>query len=217
MPSSSRRNRTLYSAVPALALSLGLIAGCSAGDNPAAPAASTPAAQTQQAEPSAPSTAPADVEAMLAKYELTGKDAKAIIDELERTHDDKEAGLMGSVRQDQLVLRDDSGQVALPMPADQTYISIAPYTNRTHDCFFHSLATCQGEMVEQPVTLKFTDGSGAVIAQEESKTYINGFVGLWLPRDVNGQIEITAGGKSATAPLSTAADAPTCVTTIKLS
>ena len=154
---------------------------------------------------------------MLAKHDLEGKDAKAIIDELERTHDDKEAGLMGSVRHDQLLLRDDSGQVALPMPADQTYVSFAPYTNQTHDCFFHSLATCQGEMVEKPVNLKVTDGAGKVIAEEQAKTYVNGFVGLWLPRDVTGQIEIDVDGKKATAPLSTAADSPTCVTTIKLS
>lgn len=202
----------------ALALSLGLIAGCSSGgQNASQPAASTPAASSAQANPSAPSTDPAAVEAMLAKYDLEGKDAKAIIDELERTHDDKEKGLMGSVRHDQLVLRDDSGQVALPMPADQTYVSFAPYMNQTHDCFFHSLATCQGEMVEKPVSLKVTDSSGKVIAEEEAKTYINGFVGLWLPRDVTGQIEIDADGKKATAPLSTAADSPTCVTTIKVS
>lgn len=210
------RKRTLSLTVPALALSLGLLAGCGSNDQPAsepAPAPSTPAA----AQTSGGATAASgDVEAMLAKYDLEGKDARAIIDELERTHDDKEAGLMGSVRQDQLVLRDDSGEVSMPMPADVTYISIAPYVNQTHDCFFHSLATCQGEMVEEPVKLKFTDDSGKVVAEEDAETYINGFVGLWLPRDVTGQIEITADGKTTTAPLATTADAPTCVTTIKL-
>lgn len=211
-----RRTRTLT--ISALTLSLGLIAGCASGDQSASePEASTPAAApTTQASPQAPSTAQADVDAMLAKYDLEGKDARQIIDELERTHDDREAGLMGSVRQHQLVLRDDSGEVALPLPADQIYISIAPYVNQTHDCFYHSLATCQGEMVETPVTLKYTDDAGNVVAEEDSKTYINGFVGLWLPRNLNGQIEITSEGKSATAPMSTADDAPTCVTTIRL-
>ncbi|MDO5697620.1 MAG: CueP family metal-binding protein [Dermatophilus congolensis] len=216
MPAPRIRTARIALTASALALGLGLIAGCSSSDQAAQAPATTPAAQGSQT-PSAPSTSGPEVEAMLAKYDLQGKDVRAIVDELDQTHNDKDKGLMGQVRQDQLVLRDASSSVSMPMPADATYISIAPFVNQTHDCFFHSLATCQGEMVEKPVSLKVTDASGKVVAEENATTYVNGFVGLWLPRNINGQITITSEGKTATAPLSTAADAPTCVTTIKLS
>lgn len=196
----------------ALALMLAFAAGCSSDTDTAGSNSTSAAAPTQTSAGAEAGSA----DAILARHGLEGKDTRAIIDELDRTHADRDAGLMASVRQDTLVLKDDSGEATLPMPADVTYVSIAPFVNQTHECFFHSLATCQGEMVNTPVTLKFTDASGKVIAQESDTTYANGFVGLWLPRNVSGTMAITANGKSATAPLATGADDPTCVTTIKL-
>lgn len=102
------------------------------------------------------------------------------------------------------------------MLEDVTYVSMAPFVTRTHECSFHSLATCQGEMVNTPVTLKFTDASGKVIAEESDTTYVNGFVGLWLPRNLTGTMAVSAEGRTATAPLATGSEDPTCVTTIKL-
>jgi hypothetical protein len=57
---------------------------------------------------------------------------------------------------------------------------------------------------------------GAVLVDESRTTFANGFVGLWLPRDFTGTLKITADGKTAESKVSTAEDAPTCLTTLRL-
>jgi len=95
-------------------------------------------------------------------------------------------------------------------------VSIAPYIETTHECYFHSLATCQGELVDEPVDVRITDADGAVLVEESATTYANGFVGYWLPEDVEGTIEITQGDLSGNVPFSTTEGSPTCVTTLQL-
>ena len=49
-----------------------------------------------------------------------------------------------------------------------------------------------------------TDANGAVIVDKDIETMDNGFIGVWLPRNINGNvIWITYNGKVATAPIST--------------
>ena len=84
------------------------------------------------------------------------------------------------------------------------------------ECYFHSLATCQGELVDEPVEVTITDADGVVLVEESATTYSNGFVGYWLPEDVEGTIEITQGDLSGNVPFSTTEGSPTCVTTLQL-
>lgn len=202
--------RRALAAPAAVLLAASVLAGCG-GDQDAAQAPQQ-AGQSQ----AAPSTAQADIDALLARHDLGEKDVPAIIETLETTDDDKEAGLVGSIRQDVLLLKDEEGEVAVPMPADRTYVSIAPYAQQTHECHWHNLATCQGEMTGADVRVTVTDDSGATLVDEETTTWDNGFVGVWLPRDVQGEVAIEADGKTATAPLATGAEDPTCVTTIQV-
>ncbi len=177
-------------------------------------------ASTGSASPSATSAPVAEAaETFLERHDLAGMDATAVIDTLEALPvAERPAGLMASVRPDELVLMDaDKNQTSLPMPDDKFYVSVAPYAAQTHDCFFHSLTTCMGELSNEPLEVTVVGDDGAEILSGSFATNDNGFVGLWLPRDISGTITIVAGERTVTAPIATGADDPTCVTTLQLS
>ena len=52
--------------------------------------------------------------------------------------------------------------------------------------------------------------------QKKMTSHANGFVGIWLPRDIEGTIEVTYQGKKATAPIATHTSSQTCLTTLPL-
>lgn len=178
-----------------------------------------------QNEPSAPASSPAaeaapTAEAVLGAYGLAGLDAREVIDALDATPlAEREADLLASIRPDQLLISDAAGaEVALPMPQDEFYVSIAPYVDTTHECYFHSLTTCVGEMRSEAVDVVVTDvASGEVLLDQTMMTFDNGFVGLWLPRGLEVDVTITRDGLTATEQLSTDdAEDATCVTTMQL-
>lgn len=158
--------------------------------------------------------------ATLSDYGLAGLDAREVIDLLDAMPvaarpDD----LMVSIRPHELILTDATQhETTLPMPDDQFYVSFAPYVDQTHDCYFHSLTTCTGEIQNADMHMLVTDSdSGAVLIDETRTTFDNGFVGLWLPRDIDVTVEIEYDGRSATADLSTRSDEDaTCITTMQL-
>ena len=114
------------------------------------------------------------------------------------------------------VLKDDSGESQVALPDGQFYLSIAPYVSRTHECFYHSLTTCTGELADQAVDVTIVDSTGKTLVDGPAQTYANGFVGFWLPRDIEGTITVTHQGRTATSAISTDREAPTCLTTLQL-
>ncbi|BDZ37637.1 hypothetical protein GCM10025863_02510 [Microbacterium suwonense] len=166
-------------------------------------------------EPAAPDTPGAD---LLASHNLTDMSATEIIDTLDRMNvSDRPADLIASVQPDALVLTDNVTEVSLDMPDDVTYVSVAPFVSQTHECFYHSLTTCRGELSAQQIEVRFIDdATGDVILEETTTTFDNGFAGFWLPRDLSGTIEVTYDGKTGETPFSTANDAATCITTLQL-
>src|SRR5690606_37866330 len=163
------------------------------------------------------SAAPAS-DAVLASHDLDGLSAQQVIQQLDATPlAERSADLMASIRPDQLLLTGASGEeTSIEMPADEFYVSIAPYVDQTHECFFHSLTTCKGELGNEEINVQVIDDSGKTLVDESVQTYDNGFVGLWLPRDINGTITIEHQGRSATDSISTGQDDPTCITTLQL-
>ena len=157
---------------------------------------------------------------MLADHGLSGLDARQIIERLDTMPlTDRPANLIASIRPDRLVLSDDQErELSLPMPADQFYVSFAPYLTQTHDCHFHSLTTCVGELQNADIQVKVTDvATGEVLVDEERRTFDNGFLGLWLPRDIEATLTVEYQGRAATLQLTTKGDeAATCVTTLRL-
>lgn len=190
-----KRFTTLAAAAAAI-LSLAL-AGCSAPD---AAVTNTPSAD------------------LLASHNLTDMSAREIVDTLDRMNvSDRPTDLIASVQPDALVLTDNVTEVSLDMPNDVTYVSVAPFVSQTHECFYHSLTTCRGELSAQQIEVRFIDdATGDVILEETTTTFDNGFAGFWLPRNLSGTIEVTYDGKTGETPFSTANDAATCITTLQL-
>ncbi|MFW6186579.1 MAG: CueP family metal-binding protein [Actinomycetota bacterium] len=155
-------------------------------------------------------------EALLREHGLAGASTQEVVERLDRTHDDREAGLAGSVTYDAVVLTDGGAEATLPMPEDRFYLAVAPWTTTTHECFFHSLSGCQGELAGEEFDVRITDGAGAVLVDDAVTSYANGFVGFWLPKDITGTIEVAAGAGSATSQFSTTEASPTCLTTMRL-
>lgn len=149
--------------------------------------------------------------------DFDGRTAEEIINELEATPvAERRSDLLASVGSDELLLSSAGEELSLELPADTFYVSVAPYVNQTHDCFHHSLTTCLGELSTQPVRVTVTDESGATVLQESTTTEDNGFLGLWLPRDLNGTLTLNYGDLSHSSPISTTDGSPTCLTTARL-
>src|SRR5690554_5808136 len=83
----------------------------------------------------------------LAAHGLAGMEVADMIELLDqRGTEERSSEYMASIRPHELVLSDGEQEVLLQMPQDSFYLSVAPYVDQTHDCFYHSLTTCQGEL-----------------------------------------------------------------------
>lgn len=181
-----------------------LLAGCSATETTTAPTGS------------AASTAD---DGLLAEHGLTGLAAKELIEKLDTMPvSERPTNLIASIRPNEILLSDQQREVSVPMPADEFYVSFAPYLTQTHDCHFHSLTTCKGELSNADVHVTVVDNAtGETLVDEDATTFDNGFLGVWLPRDIDAKLTVDHDGRTASVPLSTSADDDaTCVTTLQL-
>ena len=198
---SRRRNALAAVFVAILAL---VLAGCAI--TPSGPEPSSVSSQTSERK-------------FLADHGLSGLDARQVIERLDTMPvADRPTDLLASVQPEALVLTDDQErETRLPLPEDEVYISIAPYRDQTHDCYFHSLTTCLGELASEEVQVTLTGADGEVIIDDARQTYDNGFIGLWVPRDTEVTLTIEHEGQEANARISTMNDDdPTCITTMRL-
>ncbi len=188
-----------------LTLSLGLaVTGCSADPTPEG---------TQSANSES-------VETLLTEHKLNGLEAKEIVNTLDKMPvADRPTNLMASVRPSGLIVSDGADvSGTLPLPTEEFYVSVAPYISQTHECHFHSLTTCRGELSKQPIHITITNlDTGEALVDEDTTTFDNGFIGYWIPKDIKASITITAQNKSATTQIATASEEDaTCVTTMQL-
>ncbi|MFJ2519318.1 CueP family metal-binding protein [Cellulosimicrobium cellulans] len=193
-----RRRRALPTLVAAVAATALVLTGCSGGSG-------------GSAEPSA-------LDALLDRHDLAGLSGQEVVDRLEGLETaDRPTDLVASVRAAELVLADESYETTVPLPEDTFYLSVAPFVDETHECFYHSLTTCQGELAGEPVSVTVVDAAtGEVLVEEDTTLGANGFVGLWLPRDVDAELRVEHEGRVGTTTVSTGADDPTCLTTLQL-
>lgn len=149
-------------------------------------------------------------------------ETRAVIDGLEALGlAERPEELSASVQQRAVVLQDASGrQARMPMPEDRFYLSVAPFRDQTHPCDLHSLTGCVGELGSTEVQVRVVSEDGTVLVQEQRETAENGFVGLWLPRDVRGTVHVSSRGPEGvvrgSAPFGTGDQDPTCLTTLQL-
>lgn len=189
------------------------LAGCAAETD-------SPNAAVPSSEPSASErgSIPAEAEPLLAEYGLDGMGTVEIVDHLDRLGGtERPQDLMASVRPDELMLSAGSDEFSLEIPDDRFYLSVAPYVDQTHDCFHHSLTTCTGELASTDVQVQIVDETNdEVLVDETRTTFENGFIGFWLPRNIEGTLRVTYDGKTAETEFTTDQEAPTCLTTLRL-
>ena len=203
-PTKPRRPRLIVAATITLAAAL-VLTGCATASSPE-PASSSTSNQAADGD-------------FLAAHDLDGLNAAQVIERLDTMPvADRPADLIASVQPDALVLTDDQErETQLPMPDDEVYISIAPYRDQTHDCYFHSLTTCLGELANAEVQVTLTGDDGEVLVDEVRQTYDNGFIGIWVPRGTTATLTVEYDGQAGTADISTMnSDDPTCITTLQL-
>ena len=203
-PSKPRRRKLIIVACATLISAL-VLSGCATSSSP---------------EPASPTTGTQSVDSdFLAAHDLAGLDAAQVIERLDTMPvADRPADLIASVQPDALVLTDDQErETQLPMPENEVYISVAPYRTQTHDCYFHSLTTCLGELANAEVQVTLTGDDGDVLVDEVRQTYDNGFIGNWVPRGIEATLTIEHEGQTGTETISTMnEDDATCITTLQL-
>ena len=169
---------------------------------------------------SSPEASPSSGDAVLQTFGLSGLAAREVIDQLDRLPvAERDQRLRASVRPGELQVTDTRSGAAtsLDLPDDVFYVSIAPYVEQTHECFYHSLTTCKGELGGEPVHVTITDkATGAALFDDDTTTYDNGFVGFWLPAGIEATLTVEHAGRSATADIATGPEDPTCLTTLQL-
>jgi hypothetical protein len=145
-----------------------------------------------------------------------GRSAKELVSALDSSDKARPLPFTASVKGTDLVVKVGGKESAIALPTDSRYVSVAPYRDKTHECFFHSLATCRGELAKQDVRVTITAQDGTVLIDKRTRTYANGFVGYWLPKDVSGTITIEHHGHRGSVPFSTTDGSPSCITSLKV-
>jgi hypothetical protein len=105
---------------------------------------------------------------------------------------------------------------SIPLPEDRMVVAIAPYVETTHECATHYMSGCRGELFNKVVSIDAKKKDGTVIIKEDMKTMSNGFIELWLPRDIDIDLTILYKGKESRGTISTYSDSNTCITTFQL-
>ncbi|MFK5883520.1 MAG: CueP family metal-binding protein [Candidatus Izemoplasma sp.] len=121
-----------------------------------------------------------------------------------------------SVTDDVLLINYDNKNISLEMPKDEFYISVAPYIDMTHECFFHSPTECRAELSNESFYITLIDLEGNIVLDSYYESLNNGFIDFWLPRDIEGVLSITYGDLTSVKMISTFSGDATCETTFKL-
>lgn len=210
------RRGKLTVALATLAVTGVTLLGCTApAPATAPPTASVPTSTVPPTDAESEVTA----QELLARHDLAGLDVRQVIERLEAISvADRPDDLLASVQPDALVLRDAGGREGrLPLPDDAVYVSIAPFREQTHECHFHSLTTCVGELADTEVRVTLSADDGSTIVDETRRTQDNGFAGVWVPRGLDATLTVESEGMTGSVPLSTISpDDRTCITDLQL-
>jgi len=109
----------------------------------------------------------------------------------------------------------DGAEVSIALPEHEMMVSVAPYFTHTHPCITHYMSGCQGELVGAPVHVLAIAPDGSVLIDEVMPTPANGFLDLWLPRDLAIELQLSLDGYRTIGRITTHAGSDTCVTTLQ--
>ncbi|PKN89462.1 MAG: hypothetical protein CVU51_00035 [Deltaproteobacteria bacterium HGW-Deltaproteobacteria-1] len=150
------------------------------------------------------------------KEKLKGIDGKTAMAIANKWHMDK-IDVVTFVTPDKVNFKFKDGQtISVPLPDDVMMVSIAPYINKTHTCATHYISSCDAELKNTNIKVVAVTAGGKILINKTMKTAPTGFLDLWLPRNQDINITVSAKGKSATGRIFTNRDSKTCETTLKL-
>ena len=95
--------------------------------------------------------------------------AREMIEAMEASDETYDLQLASLTAKSLLVIDKDDKEFSIPV-GNEFYLSLAPYINMSHECYNHSLLTCQGELVNEKVRITITDSRGTTLVDEETKT-----------------------------------------------
>jgi hypothetical protein len=110
----------------------------------------------------------------------------------------------------------DKKKFVISLPHDSMMIAIAPYIDKTHRCATHYISGCQGELVDVPVKVVALKDDGTVLMDRTVTTMSNGFIELWLPRNIDITLTLESMNKKIEGQLTTFSNSNTCITTMQL-
>ncbi|MCF7927227.1 MAG: CueP family metal-binding protein [Candidatus Izimaplasma sp.] len=147
---------------------------------------------------------------------LANLTAKEILTQVENDTLDVD-GFALSVYDDELLVITEDDRLSIPLPEDEFYLSVAPFINTTHECFYHSATGCRGELKNASFDVKYVASDGEVLYEATHNSQSNGFIDMWLPRNQEGTLTINYNDQTASKTITTYAEDPTCETTMQLS
>lgn len=150
---------------------------------------------------------------VLERQNLKDYSVEKIVEKLQSSQDYE---IEGVVYGDRIVLEDAEGKQTLKLPKEDFYLSVAPYIYTTKPCEIFDLTKGDGEMKHVTFFVEVIDSNGNIILRENLSSGENGFVGIWLPRDINATLTVSYDSMIGTANISTDKDAPTCLTSLQL-
>lgn len=152
---------------------------------------------------------------ILSEYGLLGLSVTEMVESLEAQTINRDE-MVASISATQLTISTDDTVLTYPIPDDLFYLSFAPYLTKTHPCGTHNLVTCRGELKNQTFEVLITDQAGNELVNDTLTSHDNGFVGVWLPRGIQGKITVTYGEWTVTKSIETFDDSNTCLTDLLL-
>lgn len=155
---------------------------------------------------------PKGTDKILKQLNIETKDIKEVVTNLDLRIDEP-SNVGARITGDKLYLYDNDKEYSLDLPEDSFFVSIAPYINEVHPCTIHNLVTCRGEIYNQAMKVRVVDENNQIIVDEVKVTQDNGFIGLWLPKDINATLRVEYDGLVVELPISTYSESDTCITT----
>ena len=179
------------------------------------------AASNPAPEPAPAVTTDLTVDKILNETGLEDLSVEEIINKLDKISlTDRSKEFTASVRHDEIIFGDAStGQEVgtLEISGDKQYVSFAPYVEETHDCYYHSLTTCVGELSDEEMHLTIVnDTTDETVIDENIRTFDNGFYGVWLDKDESYTVTFEYDDYSGTGTYTTDEDSATCVSDLQL-
>lgn len=151
-----------------------------------------------------------DEKALLRKFKLSKSNVVEMVEQLEGI----EKGLLNaSVTSEYVVLNDGDHSAKVKIPDDQFFLAFAPYINQTHPCVEYNLNSCHGELANQTFLVSIITPSGDIILQEEMVSADNGFVTIWLDKNIEANLTVEYNNLKAKTFISTNKDSNNCLTT----